>query len=83
MTQEIINWLMAGLGTILGFLMNVIWMSLKDLQAADKSLAEKVAGIEVLVAGDYVKKNELHSTVDALFTKLDRIEDKLDRKQDK
>lgn len=57
--------------------------ALKDLQLEDKQLAEKVSKIEVLVAGDYVKKEELSKMTDALFAKLDRIEDKLDGKVDK
>ena len=63
--------------------MNRVWESLKDLQSADKMLSEKVAAIEVLVAGAYVTREELQKTVSAVFTKLDRIEDKLDHKVDK
>lgn len=60
--------------------MKVMHEALKDLQLEDKQLAEKVSKIEVLVAGDYVKKEELSKMTDALFAKLDRIEDKLDGK---
>ena len=42
-----------------------------------------MAEIKVLVAGDYVKKDEFLKSVTALFTKLDRIEGKLDKKADK
>lgn len=83
MSQDIINWLLGGFGALLGYILKVVWDGLKDLQTADKNLADKVASIEVLVAGDYVKKDELNMAVSALFTKLDRIEDKLDKKMDK
>lgn len=83
MDQTIINWLLAGFGALIGFLLNAVWQAVKDLQAADKALAEKVGSIEVLVAGAYVKKDEFAHTIDALFKKLDKIEDKLDKKVDK
>ena len=83
MDQTIINWLLAGFGALIGFLLNAVWQAVKDLQTADKELAEKVGSIEVLVAGAYVKKGEFTDTVKALFAKLDKIEDKIDRKADK
>lgn len=81
--QEIINWLLGGYGVLIGFIINTLWSGLKDLQAADKQLAEKLASVEVLVAGDYVKKDEFNMSLTALFAKLDRIEDKIDKKADK
>ena len=83
MDQTIINWLLAGFGGLIGFLLNAVWQAVKDLQTADKELAGKVAEIEVLVAGAYVRKDEFTQSVNALFAKLDRIEDKLDKKVDK
>lgn len=83
MDQTIINWLLAGFGALIGFLLNAVWQAVKDLQTADKVLAEKVGGIEVLVAGAYVKKDEFTQSINALFAKLDKIEDKLDKKADK
>ena len=83
MDQTVINWLLAGFGGLIGFLLNAVWQAVKDLQTADKELAGKVAEIEVLVAGAYVRKDEFTQSVNALFAKLDRIEDKLDKKVDK
>lgn len=83
MDQTIINWLLASFGALIGFLLNAVWQAVKDLQTADKVLAEKVGNIEVLVAGAYVKKDEFTQSINALFAKLDKIEDKLDKKADK
>lgn len=83
MSQELINWLLLGFGSLIGFLLNAVWQAVKDLQTADKELAGKVSEIEVLVAGDYVRREEFNQTVTALFSKLDRIEDKIDKKADK
>ena len=83
MDQTIINWLLAGFGALIGFLLNAVWQAVKDLQAADIKLAGKVSEIEVLVAGDYLRRDDFTHTIEALFKKLDKIEDKLDKKADK
>lgn len=83
MDQTLINWLLGGFGALIGFLLNAVWQDVKDLQSADKSLVEKVSQIEVLVAGAYVRKDDFQHSVEALFKKLDKIEDKIDRKADK
>jgi len=81
--QTLINWLLGGFGALIGSLLNAVWQGVKDLQSSDKQLVEKVSQIEVLVAGAYVKKDEFLSHMNALFAKLDKIEDKIDKKADK
>ena len=66
-----------------GWFLNVAWSSLKSLQEQDRSLADKVARIEVLVAGEYVKKDDFERVIERLFDKLDHIEIKIDNKADK
>ena len=83
MNQTLINWLLGGFGALIGFLLNAVWQAVKDLQVADTKLANKVAEIEILVAGDYLRRDDFQHTVEALFKKLDKIEDKLDKKADK
>ena len=83
MDQALVNWLLAGFGGLIGFLLNVVWQAVKDLQKADKILAERVGEIEVLVAGSYITKTDFTQVTDAIFRKLDRISDKLDAKADK
>ena len=70
-------------GVTFGWVLNTIWGSLKDLQAADKALVDKVASIEVLVAGRYVTRDEFNTSLNAIFTKLDRIQDLISQKADK
>lgn len=83
MDQIIINWLLAGFGALIGFLLNAVWQAVKDLQKADTTLADKVGKIEVLVAGAYVKRDEFDRVLNRLFEKLDHIEAKIDKKADK
>ena len=82
-SQTIINYAFGLIGFFGGWVLKVVWESLTALQMADKSLADKLATIEILVAGSYVTKDDFNKTLSALFAKLDRIEDKIDRKMDK
>lgn len=59
MDQALINWLLGGFGALIGFLLNAVWQAVKDLQTADTKLANKVAEIEILVAGDYLRRDHL------------------------
>ena len=81
--QEFYNWALTGLSGLLGFLLHAVWEATKDLQRADAELAKRVGEIEVLVAGNYVTRQEFDRVIDKLFNKLDSIELKLDRKVDK
>ena len=66
-----------------GWIMNNLRDAMQALQLADKELVDKVQGIEVVVAGQYVKRDDFQDFSKAIFTKLDRIEDKMDGKADK
>ena len=46
-------------------------------------MTEKVNTIEILIAGNYMSKQDFDKIAAAIFQKLDKIEDKLDRKVDK
>ena len=83
MDQTILNWLLGGVSSLMGFLLHSLWNAVKDLQTTDKILSEKVNAIEVLVAGQYVKHSDIKELTTAIFKKLDKIEDKLDGKVDK
>ncbi len=83
MDQTVFNIIATVAGFLGGWWLKVMWDAVKDLQSADKILAEKVSSIEVLVAGNYMTKNDFDKIGAAIFAKLDKIEDKLDRKVDK
>ena len=66
-----------------GWVLNSLRENIQSLQKSDSELATKVQGIELLVAGSYVKRDDLDKLTVALFAKLDKIEAKLDGKADK
>ena len=83
MDQSLLNWIFGVLNIIFGIVGKVMRDSYKDLKKTDKELAEKVSNIEVLVAGQYVKREDFVQVTNQIFTKLDKILDKLDQKVDK
>ena len=66
-----------------GWVLKGVHDAIEHLQITDSNLAMKVQEIEVLVAGNYVKRDDLDRSIAAIFLKLDRIENKLDMKVDK
>ena len=94
MDQTLINYLMAGFGAAISFILKVIWEGLRELQKCDLDITSKISQIQLLVAGEYVKKEDLERSTNmqreyfeknltALFAKLDKIENKLDGKMDR
>lgn len=82
-SQTVINTLTGLVAFFGGIWVKSISDSIKEMKTTDAELANKVQGIELLVAGQYVKREELDKLGVALFSKLDRIENKLDAKADK
>lgn len=81
------QWMANGMFAVCGVLLGILYTNVrKDIEKQDEVLTiltDKVQAIEVLVAGNYVHKNDLQNVTEALFKKLDMIFDKLDRKADK
>jgi len=81
--QTMFNIAITLIGFLGGWVLNSLKASMESLQRADHELAIKVQSVEVLVAGSYVKRDDLDKLGTAIFAKLDRIEVKLDSKVDK
>jgi hypothetical protein len=81
--QSFINMLAGAVSILFGWILKTVWDAVKDLQKADDELIDKVNKIEVLVAGEYVKREDFKADMDRLFNKLDAIDKKLDTKADK
>ncbi len=77
--QEFYDWALTGFSAVLGFLLHAVWQAVKDLQRADAELTKRVSEIEVLVAGNYVTRQEFDRVVDKLFAKLDAIDSKIQK----
>ena len=82
-TQTLINAAAALVAFLGAYVLNGISASITALQKSDGELIKAVQHIEVLVAGSYVKRDDMDKLMLALFNKLDKIESKLDGKADK
>jgi hypothetical protein len=82
-TQIFFDVAVAVIGAMGGWILNTVWVSVKELQKADKELADKVSEIEVLVAGRYVTRDEFNNTLSQVFGKLDTIRDMIAMKADR
>ena len=61
-----------------GWILRVVWAAIASLQEDDKILTAKVAAIETLVAGQYVKLADHRADLAVVAVKLDRLADKQD-----
>lgn len=81
--QVMFNIAIAALAFLGGWVLNTLWASIKELQKADSDLASKVSSIEVVVAGQYVPREEFTLALNTLYNKLDRISDQISSKADR
>lgn len=81
--QTMFNFVIGLICTMMGWWLNNIWTSLKELQSADRELAEKVGELQIVVAGQYVTREEFNNVLSQVFTKLDKIIDAVNRKADR
>ena len=67
--------ILMGIGAFLAsWWMRAVWNTIGELRDTDKQLVAKVGNIEVLVAGQYARKEELDRLTATITSKLDRIE---------
>lgn len=83
MAQVIFNILVTICGLLGGYVLKSIQATLANMLREQRDLANKLQAIEVLVAGEYVRKDEFTRVADALFARFDRVESKLDNKEDR
>jgi hypothetical protein len=76
MEQSLVNYLIGGCLTLLGWLGKTLWDAVGNLK-------EDLKRIEVDLPSSYVKKTELDNRLDKIETILDKIFDRLEAKVDK
>lgn len=76
MPQELLNWGFILVSSVGGWWLRTVWDNHKEL-------AKEVAAIQILVAGQYVRRDELTGILSRIDHKLDAISIKLDSKADK
>ena len=74
--QSVINTVITIGAGVIGWVLKTLWDATRRLEA-------DLSDIVVLVAGEYVRRDEFRQDMDRIFAKLDSIEAKLDGKMDK
>lgn len=83
MFQLFFNVGIALIGFLGGWMVTSINKRLDNQDTRMHSMSNKVQAIEVVLAGTYVKREDLEKLGNSIFTKLDIISAKLDTKLDK
>jgi hypothetical protein len=81
--QIAFNISMALLGGLGGWILKSIGEAIHELRKKDEALGTEVHQVHLLVASNYVKRDELDKQLSAMFETLRRIEEKMDGKVDK
>jgi hypothetical protein len=81
--QWILNAAFMIIGVLGGWVLKFFHERISTIEKNEESLFNKLHMVELLVAGQYVKREDLDKLSQALFAKLDKIELKLDSKVDK
>jgi hypothetical protein len=76
MDQSIINFILMGISTVLGWFAREMWAAVKDLKIDLAKLREELPKL-------YVAKDDYRSDMHDIKEMLSKIFDKLDGKQDK
>lgn len=83
MDQIIVNAVLTGLLAAIAFTLRVMWDGFRELQKADLEQLAQISSLKVLMADAYIKKEDFDRMTSAIFSKLDKIENKLDSKVDR
>ena len=83
MDQMLINALIGFLVAVVSFVLRRIFEVLNNLQKRDMELFEKVNHIEVVLAGQYVSRQQFDGAMALVFEKLDKISEKMSQKADR
>lgn len=83
MTESYIHSLITIAVGVVGYVLKILWDAVRDLQRDDENLLTKLNDLQVAIASDYAKREELRSEFKMFREALERIETKLDQKVDK
>ncbi len=83
MSEGWIQWLL-GVGlTVVGWVSHMLWQDVKEVKNNHKDTFTRIQSIEVLIAGEYLKRTEFREFQSTILEKLDKILDALNTKEDK
>ena len=81
--QALFNIAIVVIGFLGSWILNNLASKLTQVTRDHDLLKDEIHAVHILVAGNYVRNEALEKFSNAIFAKLDRIEEKLSNKQDK
>lgn len=81
--DHIFDYLVAALGTLFAWVLKTFSSRMSKLESGLEKVRADNHEIALLVAGQYVTRQDLDKTLGTIFRKLDQINAKLDLKQDR
>lgn len=81
--QSAFNFAVGAFGVLFGWFLNVVWAANKELRDDISKVRDQHESFRLHIHETYMRRDDHHNTADAIFKKLDRIEEKIDRKADK
>lgn len=79
-TQTFVNVIFGGIITLLGTFGKIIYTNMEE---NIKTIQKEVHELDVLVAGDYVKREEFNKNMSEIFNLLREISGKLESKENR
>ena len=70
--QQLFNIVLAVAGALGGWWMKAMWESVKKLEVTDQALTKEVGELKILVADEYMKRDEFERTSNAILNAVDR-----------
>lgn len=77
MEQTLFNIAVGVAGALATWVLKSMTKRIDDVEQAEDLMKNKLQAIELLVAGSYVKQSDLEKFGQAVFRKLDKLEDRL------
>jgi hypothetical protein len=77
LVQTAFNVAVTLIGFLGGWILKSVTDTLKEMRVSEHSLRNKVQAMEILVAGSYVRREDLDKFGETMFRKLDKLEERV------
>jgi hypothetical protein len=81
--QFVLNWAFLAASGVIGWLVGRLTLQIKELQNTDAAMAKELHEVALLIAGKYVRRDELADFRAEVMTSLNAIQAVLREKADK
>lgn len=77
LVQTAFNVAVTLIGFLGGWILKSVTDTLKEMRVSEHNLRNKVQAMEILVAGSYVRREDLDKFGETMFRKLDKLEERV------